>query len=151
MWSTYTDCLGVLPWPFKSNHLTDIRFFNIFFNETPFCFSLGLLKEIEIILISVGVVIVVAVVCLLLWICLCPWCLPLCCVVCLGQLWKRVCELCRCCRGDQNKIDRGINPTQTDLQAKKQKGNCDDPDKHPRPVCSGPSVYSPDTRKGYWV
>ena len=146
MWSTCTDCLVVLPWPFKSNHFTDVRFFNTFFflNEIPFCFSLGLSKEIQIILISVGVLIVVAVVCLLLCNFLCPCCLPVCCVQRLGQpLWKRLCELFRCCRGDQRKI----NQTQTELQAKEQKEKC--VYKYPIPVCSGSSVNSPNTTKGY--
>jgi len=114
-------------------------------------------KVILIILISVGVL-VLAGICLYLSYRLCPGCVPVCCVLCLGvlsRLLDRVLsclsELCRCCHGDRKTIHSGINQTQTEQQEKQQKEKCDDLAKYARPVRHGSSVYSPDTSKGYMV
>ena len=76
-----------------------------------------------------------------------PQYVPAYCVRCHGVLSRvldRLSELLRCCHGDRKKI-------QTELQEKGQKEKCDDPSKYLRPVCSGTSVYSPDTNKGVYV
>lgn len=48
--------------------------------------SIGLQKEILILLITVGVLVLAAVICLYLSSRLCPGCVPVCCVLCLGLL-----------------------------------------------------------------
>ena len=159
MWNNYTNCFVVLPSPFKSNNFTDIRFFNTFFYEIPFCFSaLGLQKEIQIALIGVGAFIALVCLCLCPCLCLfirlCPEHVPLCCVKChdaLSRVLHRLSELFRCCHGDRKKIHQGTNQTQTEPQDKGQKEKCDDHCKYPRPPCSGSSVYSPNTNRGCYV
>ena len=161
MWNNCTNCLVVLPSPFKSNNFTDIRFFNTFCNEIPFCFSaLGLQKEIEIALISVGAFLALVCVCVCPFVCLClcmslcPERVPSCCVRCHGALSRvlhHLSELFRCCLGDRKKIHQGTNQTQTELQEKGQKEKCNYSCKYPRPVCSGSSVYSPGTNEGFHV
>lgn len=78
--------LSTAPVTFQEQQFHGHEVFQHFLMKFQSVSSIGLQKEILILLITVGVLVLAAVICLYLSSRLCPGCVPVCCVLCLGLL-----------------------------------------------------------------
>jgi len=78
--------LSTAPVNFQEQQFHGHEVFQHFLMKFQSVSSIGLQKEILILLITVGVLVLAAVICLYLSSRLCPGCVPVCCVLCLGLL-----------------------------------------------------------------